>query len=561
MKIKTLVRDLLIRTLPDMLNRGWDITRVVEECRSDIWETMVINGALPKDVSMEKICKQLIKQAEILPQEEKWDVTPREGLVSLSPCEPGSRVSRYPSRTRSAAADEACTMLGKQPWVIDEEILDIQKSIYASLNLELDGKAVPDMDGRNKIIPARCMSEIDRVGSREFFVPHDISDTSDRGYADTKGTFASMWGPFDRTRNVNPEFRVTDLCAQGAHLEREFGIDSEAMIGDVIADPVAAYHAGVGLKAITQCISWHRIATTTKTNIPVEGDAVASGYVIQLALRRDVEFFMRAFPNLKSFIHPHNTLGEGLRENTPAFRGMQVSALKPLSKFIFTPSMYGAGGTGLFKAATGVVELEGLHGEDGWDTVPLPPLADILLQDVSSEEERAVLLHRLCKNWSSIFRTRLRKVGIFNQYWLSRWTREAKPEGLYIPRYDGSQILCPRLRRNKDETTEYSHTWWEGSDKLEKCVSLFSPRLDEEGVATSAFVCQNRDAGAIQNGVVLSKGAIMGAIHDAAIFMLADEPVVQRGYNKGFKAATELDIMETGLAPLEFSDDEKFLKL
>jgi hypothetical protein len=333
------------------------------------------------------------------------------------------------------------------------------------------------------------------------------------------------------------------------------------MIGDIIADPVAAYHAGVGIKAITQCISWHRIATTGKTNIPVEGDAAASGYVIQLALRRDREFFMRAFPGNKNFIHPHNTLGEGLRECTPAFRGMQVSALKPLSKFVFTPSMYGAGGKGLFRSATGEKQVKDLYGDGGWNTVPLPPLADVLLQDVKSEEERAQLLYTLCKNWSAVFRTRLRKVGVFNKYWMDRWAREAKPEGLYIPRYDGSDILCPRLRRNKDEITEYSHTWWEGSDRLEKCVSLFSPRLDAEGVGTSAFVCQNRDAAAIQNGVVLANGAIMGAIHDAAIFMLADEPIVQRAYNRGFKIATELDIMGTGLAPLEFSDDEKFLKL
>jgi hypothetical protein len=552
MKIKNLVRDLLLRTLPAMLNRGWDTTRVVEECRLDIWETLVINGAAIEDVSLKKICKQLIKQSELLPQTEGWDIQHDPALVHDTPPTGESRVSRYPSRKRSAAADAMGTMLEKQEWQQDEEITGIQLDIYASID---------SLDDREKVIPARCLAEIQRVGSNGYRVSHGISDTADRVYIETKGTFGYQWGSFDRTRNVNPEFRTTDLCAQGEHLESEFGIDSEALIGDILADPKAAYHRGVSMKAITQCISWHRIATTGKTNIPVEGDAVASGYVLQLALKRDREFYMRAFPNNRNFIHPHNTLSEGIRECTPAFRGMSVGELKPLSKFIFTPSIYGAGGGGLFHSATGERKIEDLYGEEGWDVVPLPPLVDVLLEGVTSEEERAVLLYSLCKNWSAIFRTRLRKVPAFNTYWMNRWLEQAKPEGLYIPRYDGSEVLVPRMRRNRDETTEYTHTWWEGKDRLEKCVSLFSPRLDDEGTATSAFVCQNRDAAAMGNAVPLANGAIMGAIHDAAIFMLADESIVQRAYNKGVKIATELDIMGTGLAPLAFSDDEKFLKL
>ena len=552
MKIKTLVRDLLVRTLPTMLSRGWDITRVVEECRMDIWETMVKSGVSIENANMKKICKQLIKQAELLPQEEGWTIEPQEGLVSFSPCTGSSRVSRYPSRTRSAIANEASDVLGSQPWIQDEEITGIQFDII---------KSVDNLEDRRKLIPDRCVDEIERVGEREFFVDHGISDTADRIYADTKGCFASMWGPFDRTRNVNPEWRTTDLCAQGAYLESEFGISSEAVIGDILADPVAAYHRGISMNAITQCLSWLRISKTGKTNIPVEGDAVSSGYVLQLALMRDKEFYKRAFPYRKGFIHPHNTLSEAIRDCTPAFAGMQVGTLKPLSKFVFTPSMYGAGGVGLFHSATGERDIEDLYGENGWTPVPLPPLADTLLEGVTSEEERARLLLKLCKNWSSIFKTRFRKVGRFTQYWMDRWAADAKPEGLYIPRFDGSDILIPRLRRNKDETTDYSYSWWEGKDRLEKCVTLFSPRFNDEGVAGAAFVCQNRDAAAMGNGVVLAKGAIMGAVHDAAIFMLADEPIVQRAYNKGIRIATERDIMGTGLPALEWSQDERFLKL
>ena len=540
---------------------GWSITRKVDECRFVVWEKILRKTG--KAPSMTKVCFHLIKQLNLLPLEEGYEVTPARERLTLDVGERPEHftdcVGRYhcgeddpEGQAIHAPSDPKCIaagMLREVVWVQDEQITEWQLDIWDDLTMEQ----------RQKVMPGRTIAELNLIGSDPFQVDYGPGDTNDRIYARTAGVIAPMWSQWDRWRCVVQEWRTTDLKKHEAYLARECKVDTQAQISEILADPKAAFHAGVSMKAIVQCLSWHRIATTGKTNIPVVYDAVASGYAHQLAARRDEELFDRAFPFEKQFIHPHKTLAQGLRVNTPALATFTVSSIIPLAKFVFTPSMYGAGGTGLFSSATGKREIFDLCGEDGWKEVNLPPLLGSLIGDLK-EEEKAHLLMAQCEAWSSIFHRKLPKVAKFTDWWMKRWTNDRSPEGLYIPRPDGSMLLVPHIKRNRYDTTDYRSHWWEGGDKIEDSVSLFDVRFDDEGTAMSAAFCQGRDAFTAAWTVIYAGGKVLASIHDAFMFMLADEDVVQRSYTRAFSLTHDMDAMETGKQALVIDESRKMLR-
>jgi hypothetical protein len=546
-KLKEIVRDYLAPRLLRHLSDDWSITKICDDARSSIWESCLLEGL---DKSLSQQTAETIKQVNLMPQEEAFgEITVRERLSCDEPVvDDYHRRSRGDNHQASETSREAGRMLGQVPWVIDEEIVEIQYDISDDMTKEES----------EKVLPSRCLIEISNVGSDEWYVAHNSCDTADRMYADSRGTFHTMWDKWSRGRNVQPEWRKTDLATHEAYIEREHGLNS-SMVADILKDPKHAYQNGVSMMAIVQSISWYRIASTGKTNIPVFMDAVASGYAHQLADLRDPELFIRALPFRDDFMHPHRTLSLGIRQATNALKSLSISQVVPLGKFVFTPCMYGAGQTGLFSSATSKEIPEELCDGDDWAEVGLPPLINSIIGHLDNEEQ-AQLLYGMCKNWASIFRRKMPKVGAYLDYWMTRYQEEAGPTGLWLPRADGSPILCPRLRRNKGETIEYRARWWEGKEQVDDTVSLFAPRFDDKGTACAAFVCQNRDAYTAGRGVIASQGKVLASIHDCFVFMLADEYFVQRNYTRAFNEAHVSDLLNTGREQLVVNEDERMLR-
>jgi hypothetical protein len=544
--LKEIVDDYIRPRLRRQLENGWSTTKICDDARRSIWERCLGMGKTIKAQTSE-----LIKQVNLIPQEEDFgDIEVGTRLTSDTPitAEGYHRRSRADDHEISEVGRKASLMLGQVPWIQDEEMTNLQLDIV---------KPLPLAD-RYKLIADRSMKEMIAVGSKEFYASHANSDSADRMYAETRGTFHSMWDKWSRARMVSPISRKTDLAEHEVYIEREHGL-TPGLVSDIIADPAAAFNNGISMMAIIQSMSWHRIASTGKTNIPVYMDAVASGYAHQLADMRDPELFTRALPFRDDFIHPHMTLAQGIRKATNALRTLSLRDVVPLSKFVFTPCMYGAGQTGLFNSATSKTSPEDLSDGDDWADVGLPPLMTPIMGHLPNEEQ-AQLLYGLCRNWATIFRSKMPKVGQYIDYWMGRWAAEAGPEGLWLTRPDGTPILCSRLKRDKDVTIEYRARWWEGRDRVEDSVNLFAPKLDEEGTALSAFVCQNEDAYTAAGGVVEANGKVMASIHDSWGFMLADEAEVQPCYTNWFNQAHVDDKMGTGRDQLIVDIMERMLR-
>jgi hypothetical protein len=545
--LKEIVSDYIRPRLRRQLKRGWSTTKICDDARRAIWESC-LEFSLSK--SIEAQTAELIKQVNLIPQEEDFgDIEVCTRLTSDTPITGGyHRRSRADNHAISDLGRKASLMLGQVPWMLDEEMVDLQLDLVGEMKVE----------DRGKFISTRAMTEISAVGLAVCYGDHGNADGADRMYAETKGTFHPMWDKWSRARMVSPTSRKTDLAEHEAYIEREHGL-TPGLVSDIIADPAAAFNNGISMMAIIQSMSWHRIASTGKTNIPVYMDAVASGYAHQLSDMRDPELFRRALPFRDDFIHPHMTLAQGLRKATNALRTLSLREVVPLSKFVFTPCMYGAGQTGLFNSATNKTTPEDLADGGDWADVGLPPLMKPIIGHLPNEEQ-AQLLYGLCRNWATIFRSKMPKVGLYIDYWMARWVAEAGPEGLWLTRPDGTPILCSRLKRDKDVTIEYRARWWEGGDRVEDCVNLFAPKLDEEGTALSAFVCQNRDAYTAAGGVVEANGLVLASIHDSWGFMLADEAEVQPCYTNWFNQAHVDDVMGTGRDQLIVNLMERMLR-
>jgi len=368
-----------------------------------------------------------------------------------------------------------------------------------------------------------------------------------------------MWGKQNRARLVNPVWRTTDLAKHEEYIEREHGLNN-SMVAQILEDPEAAFfEGGQNILAITQAISWHRIASTGKTNIPVAMDAVASGYAHMLADMRDPELFVRAFPFLKDFVHPHWTLALGLRKATNALRTLSLNQIIPLSKFVFTPCMYGAGQDGLMSHATGEVRPEDLCDCGDWDEFDLPPLMHPIIGHLEPAE-KANLLYLQCKEWASVFRRKMPKVHTFGDWWMKEWKNKSDAKGMWLEGVDGTLTLCPKLRRNKHETVEYSAEWWENGEKVEDNVSLFAPRVDEEGTAVSSARIQTEDSWQAADTVIDASGKVMESIHDSMVFMLADEPEVQGSFTQAFIRQHAYDPMRTGKPALDIDPRLRMLR-
>ena len=549
-RLVTVVREYLTPRLRRMLFHGWDMTKIADDCRGPVWEICLNEGV---EASESQIVSSIIREANLLPQAEEWVEVPDKERLTVVPGTNSEwfvpHVSRHDNHTPSDVARRAGRSLSDVPWCIDEEI---NETLVEVLGLH-------DEEEREKRVPSRALDEIDTIGSSEFCVEHDTFDNADRIYANSAGTIASMWDKFSRTRNVLSEWRVTKLEAQEEYME-QLGLN-QSKAAEILANPATYLFEGkCTLEQYQQCMSWHRIATTSKTNIPVFKDAASRGYADQLLMLRDPEVFIRALPFREDFIHAHWTLAQGLRSSMNALRSLQISDIVPLSKFTFTPCIYGAGQTGLYNSATGEQSPAGLVDDAGdMKVVSLPPLLDSLLGD-ETEEVRQEILYVLCGSFSKVFRRKIPKVQKFIKYWMAQWKEKASPEGLWIKRPDGSDILCPRMKRNKHETIPFSARWWEGKNRVEDSVHLYKTRMDDLGTAVSAFVAQNRDAFTMATAICLADGAIKAGIHDSAGYMLADERKVQRAYTRATNLAHRQDTMETGKKQLLIPEDESMLR-
>lgn len=551
--VKQVVHDYLmadiegVPRLKRLLQRGWSTTKLCDDFRRPIWENCLTLGI---NKSLERQTEEVIRQINLVPLQAGFgDIEVKTRLTEDTWAD---AIAAYPARRSrgdhlpvNEHSKAAGLLLSATMWQLDEEITDIHLAIYKRIEA-MTVKEGGGIEKANIFIPARCFEEINRVGFDDWCSGCLNQDDANRMYADTRGTFHPMWDQPSRARVVSPVWRTTDLAKHEEYLKREHGLTS-SMVADILKDPVEAWFAGFSEMAITQSISWYRIASTGKTNIPVAMDAVASGYAHMLAMMRDDELFIRAFPFEGHFVHPHNTLGMGLRKATNALRTLTLTQIKPLSKFVFTPCMYGAGKTGLFSHATGERAPEDLCDAGDWEEFKLPPLMDAIIGDLPPEEQAAIL-EKQCQEWAAVFRRKLPKVSAFGDYWVSKWKAEANATGMWFVGPNGEETLCPRMRRDKHTTVEYRARWFEDKERVEDTVSLFAARADDKGTAVSSSRIRVCDSFTAADCVIESKGKVLASIHDSMMFMLADEDLVQCNYTQGFVRTHARDVMGKGTA-------------
>ena len=535
--LKEVVRSYLMKFLPKQIQSNWSETKVCDAARSAIWLECVKEGV---PATLTQIVGETLNQFWTLPTTAEFpdiEFDTRLTLPHDTNVAPEPLVSRWANNPVSDVAKEATRMLFEQVHVIDEELLELQTRLLSKM----------DINERNKARPYRTVLEHQLIGSDPFRCLHDTVDGAERMYPTTKGAVHPVWGQWDRWVLVNPVHRTTDIADQEKYLIGEHGID-RMKCQQILADKDKAFEEGFSIGAITQCISWERIHKTGKTNIPVEKDAPASGYGHMLAMLRDPEMLTRVCSSERYFSHPHWDLCAKLIKYTPAFQKMTRSQVIGLAKFIFTPSMYGAGWGGLYKASTKSAEPDELREPDTgeWLDVPLPPLVDQLLTG-KSNEFRAKALEVFCREWSKMFKGTFPKVGAVGDHFRTRFVGERETEGLYLPTVDGIDMLIPILRRDKSETREHSTQVWDmEGGHVNHTVTLYKPRYDEEGTAAQVQGVMRADSGTASRTVINSKGAVRAAIHDAMMFMLADEAIVQRAYVDGFNEVHAHDVMRTG---------------
>jgi hypothetical protein len=535
--VKEVVTNHLMQYLPDQVRNGWTETKVCDSARTAVWLDCVKNNV---PATLKQIVGETLNQFWTLPGREDFpdiEINSRLTLPHDTNVTPNPLISRWAQLPISDVAKVSTQMLFEVVWVIDPELMEFQTLCLSKM----------DINERNKARPYRTVQEHQLIGSDPFRVLHDTIDGAERMYATSKGAVHGMWNQWDRWLLVNPVHRTTDIAAQERYLHDEFGID-RMTCEQILADKVKAFEHGFSIAAITQCISWDRIRKTGKTNIPVEKDAPASGYGHMLAMLRDPEMLKRVCSSEKFFSHPHWDLCAALIRFTPAFQKMTRSQVIKLAKFIFTPSMYGAGWGGLYRSATKKDEPNDLREPDtgDWADVPLPPLVDQLLVG-KSNEFRAKALEHFCRDWSKLFKRTFPKVAQVGDHFRTRFVEEREEEGLYLDTVDGIPMLIPILRRDKTETQEFSTQVWDAEGGyVDHTVTLYKPRYDAEGTACQVQAVMRKDSGTAARGVINAQGRVMASIHDAMVFMLADEDIVQEAVRDGFNETHSHDTMRTG---------------
>jgi len=551
--IKEVVESYLQMTqLRQYLYHGYDLSDICDQLRGPVWQTCLELGITS---SIHDQVVAVIKQAialddtlvgdDVVKERTRLTISPENEaeLIAMTP----RRVSRWGNHSTSEVAEEAAHSLEQVEWIVDPEINETLNAVYDEI-----GKT--DIEARDKRYPVRTVEELNAIGDSTFRVRFSTFDKADRIYADTKGVVASMWEKDSRARNVMPYSRKTSLTRQEKYMEG-LGLN-QSLTAEILADPTKYILNGGNPLLYAQCVSWHRIATTGKTNILVEGDAKSSGYVHQLLMMRDTEALMRGLPFRKSFKHLHLTVAEGLRRDIPALKVYSTEDLVALAKGGVTPSLYGAGVKGLFSNCAKAQAVEDLLKDGKYKPIELHPILSEMFgeptpedidEDVDWNYVRADMYWAYCVKFASVFRSKVPKVPVFVEYWRDHWKEHSSPEGLWIERCDGTQVLCPRLKRNKFSRTSYHHEIFEAGQvrPSTETANLFSPHMDDKGTSAAAFVIHNRDSFSMATAIVKARGGIKAAIHDATLFFLADVHNVQRSYTFGVNKAHRLDLMKT----------------
>jgi len=432
----------------------------------------------------------------------------KEELMEMSPIE----VSFGENHSPSAIAQEWAAKQTQVEWQIDPEIQETCMLVYDKLGQT-------DIEARDKWISKSAYEEFNAIGSSTFSMLFNKFDAADRVYANTLGEIASMFNKQNRSRNVMPYSRKTSLDRHVEYMG-QIGV-SESLCSEVLADPVTYLLNGGCPMVYAQCVSYYRIAKTGETNILVEGDNKSSGYVHQLLMMRESEVDVRVFPYRKDFVSLHLTIAEGLRRRIRGLRSWSPKDLIPVAKETANPAMYGAGQTGIFSSVAKVQSVQALMDRNGkWKTLALNPILDQMFGD-ADDKDKADLFWKYCQVAASTFRKKVPKARDFIDYWMKRFKENSSPEGLWIDRCDGTQVLIPRLRRNKYEDTTYTYEEFKAgkSRPIRTSVSIPSPRMDDAGTAAAAFVAHNRDAFAMATAGCESDGGIKASIHDAALFL------------------------------------------
>ena len=518
-------------------------------------------------VGWSRVCCELLKQLHCLPQE--WDepVSNRKRVTTTSPVSITEGEHRYhvshgddgtPETTPPREVLEAAQMLSDVAFKLDPWMVDFVLSLRSNMQKEKDGiKTAEDW------LPTRMLEEMEIVGTDTYYLPHSILAVgSYRFFPDTEGSTAPLFNKAARACTVLPRARKVNDKAQSSYrawMAREYGLDTDAKIDDVLVDPEdwVQNHGGTPL-GVAACRSWRQIETTGKTPFLQYEDASKDGYSQQMAMLRERELLVRA-----NVLHPHHEpptipYASALRSQCREFLGQHDIAT--IIKQIASPAMIGLMYAGGGKAVYGTMTKA--HGKqcsahkieaDMDEIIPIPPIMEEweAMQNCTTPEDRARLFLDQCKIFTKVYRRRFKRSVECQIWWEKKW-KESIPEsgfwpGLLVPHPFGGVTLVPHLRRQKETFDKIQSEWFEGDIRVKEYEQVSAWFEDPDGGAALAVGgAQVKDLACQVGTIRHSKGGVKVSVHDSVGFHPADREKVQKAGIKGFNEAHAIDVMETG---------------
>jgi hypothetical protein len=548
MNFKDIVEAVVRHQIVEGLIEGWDMTKKVEASRTPV---LLLCNHYGIKKTLAKQADRIIQRWVEIPQEDGFVIPPRRvGLVKRD-----GEVKKIPKVSRFDLPEELAKLIHCEPCAMSAEAGISLGNTWHWHDPEIQDVLMPVLhamkrDDRDKIYPRRLATEmayIKEALNRAWQVWHDKQCKEARNFANDRSAIHPMGNRWVRAMAVQEEHRTTDIVEHEAYLKSEYGITSEAEVGEVLANASEWLLSGkIKPDCWTQCLSWWRISKTGKTNIPLFKDAITSGWIHMLAMLGNTKMYDYALYKNRNFKQAHLELAAGIRDVDARFAKCGVLDMKAVAKPTFMPMIYGGG------HAAVVEQFE--------DDIPDIVTNVLELKDLKTEEAMSII-DDASKAWVNQFKVKFPEAGEFMKLCREKWQDERDESGLVVPRPDGSLNLCTYFKRDKKKKVSYSHIFDAKSlDSYPVKASVFKPKFDDSGTALGAFLCQSADAWTMASAVVRAKGKILTSIHDAAGYMLADEKLVQRCYTQGFNEAHTVDVLGTGRKQLVINVDDKMLR-
>lgn len=542
--VRTLIKKLAPYILTRLIRRRKSVQYQATALRQAAWYYAVANGVDMDRNMLNYTTNRSIHAVWTIPHSDAMDaVEPRKELFSDTPTTEEARCLKMDPVKVPSLHKQAALKLSQSPMRLDPELFEMFLEIQQAKSVE----------ERLKVLPQRAIDELDRIGHNTVYADHVMIDNPGRFcYPDTGGVLHPVSCKPMRGVWACPEDEPSDLAAHMRYLQREFGIKSEADVEWIANNYVdAVIKHGYSEQAVWQCKSYLRVRETGKTCIPWEKDIGASGLTHIYAMMRTRELIRRAVANSPKYCHPHDDLADALKKCSPAFAKLTRKQLKALAKWIFTPSIYGAGAGGLFNAATGAQRVADLYDEEtgAWpDDIGMPPLVEQLLTGTEGEA-RAKALYDLCRAFSKMFRQVFHKVSVAQEHFRNLYEHCSGGHGLVVPDVHDAELLIPNVGCFGDPREYTAAVYDDDGICVEHSVTLGDWDIDLSGVKALVYLVFRRDSGVLARTIVDTNERdpiIMYGIHDALGYHPRHDARVQRSYRNGMNAEHSYDVMETG---------------